>query len=439
MHPADSTAFKNTADAGGAEAISALLCSLSQLRGFVTERERAAFGTPKFPAASPTLSLDKPGDEAIGGQDREKDEQDLRQLCQLRIQVACLNLASLTDREVEEMASGASLDAGDMRAARDLACSISAGDNVSVRSDSAQLLFTELTTPTQGVETSETDLLSRLQHAGRWPGDPCVPVVRQYMEALATTTHRHRGLAQWVTKGIFGHRPESLFELVSLRGLTAALERFDPFRGNRLSTYATHWIRQSVQRAYADYGFDIRMPVHLFDTCLKIRRMILSAILSKREIPKVSELVEQGRAIRVDVSKIAKIGFVAPVDLWRTQRDDGSLESDALFEACRLTRHDANVREAVARLISAAVRAMPVSRPRDARARAVIERRFRLCGRARKETLESIAQSYGITRERVRQVEAKALKSLAKATRHKLVEIVQGLDHLRVPTTTPLR
>jgi RNA polymerase primary sigma factor len=195
-------------------------------------------------------------------------------------------------------------------------------------------------------------------------------------------------------------------------GLTKAVERFEPTKGAKLSTYAMWWIKQSIKRALANQSKTIRLPVHLADKVAKVRRVSLQMSDELGREPTDDEL---GEEIGIDSDKITRLKSVGvrPTSLDAPIADDDSMEfgdvigdneAQTPFELLR----DKNLLGEVDGLLEAL----------DPREKKIISQRFGLDG-GKPKTLEDVGKDFGITRERIRQLQNIALAKLRRALSQK--------------------
>jgi len=191
-------------------------------------------------------------------------------------------------------------------------------------------------------------------------------------------------------------------------GLTKAVERFDPAKGAKLSTYAMWWIKQSIKRALANQSKTIRLPVHLVDKIAKVRRVSLQMSDELGREPTDDELGEEIGIAGKKVGRLKSVG-ISPASLDAPIGDDdstefgdviGDEEAQTPFELLR----DKNLRGEVDGLIEAL----------DSREKKIISQRFGLDG-GKPKTLEDISKNFGVTRERIRQLQNIALAKLRRA------------------------
>jgi RNA polymerase primary sigma factor len=195
-------------------------------------------------------------------------------------------------------------------------------------------------------------------------------------------------------------------------GLIKAVERFDPAKGGKLSTYAAWWIKQSIKRALANQSKTIRLPVHLVDKISKMRRVSLQMGEELGREPTDDELAEE---IGISIRKVSQLKTVSirPASLDAPISDDDSTEFGEMvgdedaqtpFELLR----DKNLRDEVSDLLEVL----------DDRERKIIFQRFGLAG-GKPKTLEEVGKKFRVTRERIRQLQNIALAKLRRALHKK--------------------
>ena len=195
-------------------------------------------------------------------------------------------------------------------------------------------------------------------------------------------------------------------------GLMKAVERFDPYKGAKLSTYAAWWIKQSIKRALANQSKTIRLPVHMVDKISKMRRvaMVLSEELGRE--PTDEELSEE---IGLDRAKLSHLKSAAqrPASLDAPIGDDDSTQFGEIIgdekaqTPLELLSHK-NMHMQLDDLLEVL----------DERERKIVDARFGLGGQKPK-TLEEVGHEFGVTRERIRQLQNIALKKLRRALQKK--------------------
>lgn len=190
-------------------------------------------------------------------------------------------------------------------------------------------------------------------------------------------------------------------------GLMKAVERFDPAKGGKLSTYGAWWIKQSIKRALANQSKTIRLPVHLVDKISKMRRLSLKLQEELGREPTDEELAEE---LGMTASRVTQLRTAAirPASLDAPIGDDESNNfAEIVQDENAETPYEELEDKTVTKMLQEMVKTLD---PREA---TILRYRFGLDGGSEK-TLEEVGAKFGVTRERVRQIQNIALNKLRK-------------------------
>ena len=269
---------------------------------------------------------------------------------------------------------------------------------------------------------NEADLLKRMGY------DPEVPLNTKLRDRKGTIvvigrdareqlTSANLRLVVSIAKKYIG-RGMSFLDLIQEGniGLIRAVEKFDFEKGFKFSTYATWWIRQAITRAIADQARTIRIPVHMVETInrlIRVSRGLLQELGREPTVEEIAEAMSKGQEVQVTPEKVREIIKVSqePVSLETPigEEEDSHL-GDFIEDRGALAPAEAASHQLLKEQVEAVLDSL------TGRERRVLQLRFGLeDGRAR--TLEEVGKEFNVTRERIRQIEAKALRKLRHPSR----------------------
>ena len=205
-------------------------------------------------------------------------------------------------------------------------------------------------------------------------------------------------------------------------GLMKAVDKFEYRRGYKFSTYATWWIRQAITRSIADQARTIRIPVHMIETINKLNRISRQMIQEKGREPSVEELSE---AMEMPISRIRKVLKISrePISMETPIGDDDDSYLGDFIEDTTIDQPDGAATKTG--LKESTISILESLTPREAK---VLRMRFGIHMNT-DHTLEEVGKQFDVTRERIRQIEAKALRKLRHPSRSEKLKSFMGSDN----------
>lgn len=196
-------------------------------------------------------------------------------------------------------------------------------------------------------------------------------------------------------------------------GLIKAAEKFDPRRGKRFSTYSTWWIRQSIDRFFKDHGRNVKIPIHAWEKMSILKKTSEDLLRELEREPSESEIAEKLEKSVEEIKEMKRINALSEISIFkcRSDEDDEIVASDIISfefpfeEYCDQGSRRDKIEKVLATL-----------KPKE---EDVIRLRLGLNGDPIPWTLDQIGKKYGVSRERIRQIESKALKKLKHISRTK--------------------